>query len=161
MKRYPVAMAATAAALAGILTFRTTNPSHPLSSTLGVGPRGGGHSSSTSPSSSPTTAVTGGRPGSSTTPRSASATGVSEQYGYGVLSVKVTVKNSKITDVQLSNLQTAESYSQTLAQQVVPYLRRQVLAAQSSHINGISGATYTSEAYALSVQSALDRLHFT
>jgi uncharacterized protein with FMN-binding domain len=38
-------------------------------------------------------------------------------------------------------------------------LRREVLAAQSAHINGVSGATYTSEAYAYSVQAALDRLH--
>jgi uncharacterized protein with FMN-binding domain len=86
------------------------------------------------------------------------ALGTSEQYGYGVLAVKVTVRGSRITDVSVARLQTAEQYSQRLAQQVIPVLRNEVLSAQSTHINGISGATYTSEAYAYSVQSALDLL---
>jgi uncharacterized protein with FMN-binding domain len=90
-----------------------------------------------------------------------SATGASEQYGYGVISVTVTVDNQRITNVSVANLQVAESYSQSIAQQVIPMLKRQVLAAQSPNINGISGATYTAEAYATSVQSALNKLHFS
>jgi uncharacterized protein with FMN-binding domain len=39
-------------------------------------------------------------------------------------------------------------------------LRNEVLAAQSANINAVSGATYTSQAYALSVQAALDKVHF-
>jgi uncharacterized protein with FMN-binding domain len=35
-----------------------------------------------------------------------------------------------------------------------------VLSLQSARINGVSGATYTSEAYAMSLQSALNKLHF-
>jgi uncharacterized protein with FMN-binding domain len=34
-----------------------------------------------------------------------------------------------------------------------------VLAARSARINAVSGATYTSQAYADSIQSALDKLH--
>ena len=90
--------------------------------------------------------------------RSRTAVGTNEQYGYGTLAVKVTVRAGRITDVSVANLQTAEQYSQSLAQQVIPMLRNEVLSAQSAHINGISGATYTSEAYAYSVQSALDHL---
>ncbi len=62
-------------------------------------------------------------------------------------------------EVGVANLQTAESYSQSLAQQVIPILRNEVLAAQSAKVNVISGATYTSEAYLYSLQSALDQLH--
>jgi uncharacterized protein with FMN-binding domain len=87
------------------------------------------------------------------------AVGRSEQYGYGVLAVKVTVTGTRITSVVLSQLQTADQYSQQLAVQVIPMLRSQVLAAQTARINGVSGATYTSEAYATSIQSALDKLH--
>jgi uncharacterized protein with FMN-binding domain len=167
MKRYPVVIAATLTGLAGILSFHTSNSSGPLSNDLAVGPTGAASTATTGPPHR--TPVTGGTPGSAPPPTSTSvpstsgtlsATGANEQYGYGVLSVKVTVKDSKIVDVAVSNLQTAETYSQSLAQQVVPYLRRQVLSAQSAHIDGISGATYTSDAYALSVQSALDQLHF-
>jgi len=58
----------------------------------------------------------------------------------------------------VANLQTAESYSQQLAQQAVPMLQSEVLSAQSAQISAISGATYTSQGYAASVQSALDQL---
>ncbi len=88
------------------------------------------------------------------------ATGPIEQYGYGELTARVTVSAGRITDVQLPVIRTAEQYSQQLASQVIPLLRREVLAAQSANINAVSGATYTSQAYALSVQAALDKLHF-
>jgi uncharacterized protein with FMN-binding domain len=87
-----------------------------------------------------------------------SATGRLEQYGYGQLSVRVTMSGGKITHLSVASLQTADTYSQQLAAQVIPILQREVLSAQSARINGLSGATYTSEAYAYSVQSALDKL---
>ncbi|MCL6091618.1 MAG: FMN-binding protein [Actinobacteria bacterium] len=89
----------------------------------------------------------------------ASAVGASEQYGYGVLSVKVTAEGGHITDVRVANLQTAESYSQMIAREVIPMLRQEVLKAQGVQVNFISGATYTTEAYLLSVQSALKKLN--
>lgn len=105
---------------------------------------------------------------STTTPKAAStgssgpvsAIGAAAQYGYGVISVKVTVTGSKITDISVASLQTAESYSQQIANQVIPTLRGEILKAQSLKVYGISGATYTSDAYAQSVQSALTKLHF-
>jgi hypothetical protein len=89
----------------------------------------------------------------------ASAVGQNEQYGYGVLSVKVTVSGRRIVDVSVVNLQTAEQYSQSLAQQVIPMLRHEVLSSQTTQVYAVSGATYTSEAYLYSAQSALDKLH--
>ena len=86
-------------------------------------------------------------------------TGVVEQYGYGELSVTVTVRGNKITDVTVPVLRTAEPYSQQLATQVLPTLKSEVLAAHSARINAVSGATYTSQAYADSIQSALDKLN--
>jgi uncharacterized protein with FMN-binding domain len=86
-------------------------------------------------------------------------TGPTEQYGYGELAVRVTVDGSRITDVTVPVLQTAEQYSQNLAEQTIPELKSQVLAADSAGINGVSGATFTSRAYAESVQAALDKLH--
>jgi uncharacterized protein with FMN-binding domain len=57
-------------------------------------------------------------------------------------------------------LKTAEQFSQQLAVQAIPVLRNEVLSAQSARIQAVSGATYTSEAYAQSVQAALDKAHF-
>ncbi len=88
------------------------------------------------------------------------ATGAMEQYGYGELAVRVTVHGNRITGITVPAIRTAEQYSQQLATQVIPMLKSQVLAADSARINGVSGATYTSEAYAYSLQSALDKLHF-
>lgn len=88
-----------------------------------------------------------------------SATGALEQYGYGELDVKVTVRGSRIADISVPTIRVAEPYSQRLADQVIPMLKSEVLSVQSGQINGVSGATYTSEAYAMSLQSALDKLH--
>ena len=87
------------------------------------------------------------------------ATGKLIQYGYGELSVTVTVQGSQITGVSVPVLRTAEPYSQQLAAQVLPMLKHEVLAVHSDRISAVSGATYTSQAYAYSIQSALDKLH--
>ena len=88
-----------------------------------------------------------------------SATGAAEQFGYGVLDVKVTVSGTRITDVSVPTLEVAEYTSQQICDQAIPLLRSEVLTAQSARIDGVSGATYTSEAYAASLQAALDALH--
>jgi uncharacterized protein with FMN-binding domain len=86
-------------------------------------------------------------------------TGALVQYGYGELSVTVTARGNQITGVSVPVLRTAEPYSQQLATQALPALKSEVLAAHSARINAVSGATYTSQAYADSIQSALDKLH--
>lgn len=88
-----------------------------------------------------------------------SAVGASENYSYGVLSVAVTVRGNRIENVTIKGLHAPAQYSQQLAAQVIPTLRSEVLSTQSARIYGVSGASYTSQAYALSVQSALDKLH--
>ena len=114
--------------------------------------------SASSPAGSARSAGPAARQGSATG-QARTATGVVVPYGYGELSVAVTVHGNQITAVSVPVLRTAEPYSQQLAQQVIPMLRSEVLAAHSAQIHGISGATYTSEAYARSIQSALDKLH--
>jgi hypothetical protein len=97
-------------------------------------------------------------PGGATGP-ARSAAGAVEQYGYGQLSVTVTVRGNQIVAVSVPVLHTLDPFSQQLAQQAIPMLRSEVLAAHSAQIHGVSGATYTSQAYAQSLQSALDKLH--
>ena len=166
MKRFPVVIGATVAGRAGVLGFH----SRPGTRALPVGSARTAGGGTNTPANTPAnTSVPGAtvpqgagsaQPAPTTAaPAARHATGTAEQYGYGVLSVRVSVDGSRITNVTLAGLQTADTYSTQLADQVVPILRREVLSAQSARINGISGATYTSEAYAASVQSALDRLH--
>jgi len=87
------------------------------------------------------------------------ATGAVVSYGYGQLSVAVTVRGGQIVAASVPVLHTVDPYSQQLAEQVIPQLRSEVLAGRSAQIHAVSGATFTSEAYAQSIQSALDKLH--
>lgn len=143
MRRAPYVAAAAAAGLAGVVGLHSPpRTSLPLPA-LKKG----------SPNVTPTT-FSGTPSGSLQT-----AVGATEQYGYGALSVKVSMRGKQITDVTVASLQTAEPYSQSIATQVIPLLHNEVVSAQSAQINAISGATYTSQAYAYSVQSAIDALH--
>jgi FMN-binding domain len=87
-----------------------------------------------------------------------SAVGPGEQFGYGVLDVKVTADGSRITDVSVPLLQTAEPTSQQISTEAIAMLRTEALSAQGGRIDAISGATYTSEAYIQSLQAAIDKL---
>ncbi|MHB8333531.1 MAG: FMN-binding protein [Acidimicrobiales bacterium] len=115
--------------------------------------------------SAPTTTTTAPKPGAPTTtapagPGQATAIGPLENYSYGVMSVKVVIANHHIVDLRVEKLQTLDSYSQQLASYAVPILKAEVLKAQGIRINAVTGATYTSEAYAYSIQGALDKLRF-
>jgi uncharacterized protein with FMN-binding domain len=87
-------------------------------------------------------------------------TGSVVPYGYGELAARVAISGGRITGVSVPVLKVAEQFSRELADRAIPVLRHEVLAAQSARIQAVSGATYTSEAYAQSVQAALDKAHF-
>lgn len=77
--------------------------------------------------------------------------------GYGPVEVAVTLDGTRIIDVQTLEYPDDDAESVEINDEALPILRQQVLDAQSSDIQGLSGATYTAIGYALSVQSALDR----
>jgi uncharacterized protein with FMN-binding domain len=66
---------------------------------------------------------------------------------------------NRLTDVEAIQLPTGDRRDIQISNYSVPQLRAEALAAQSAHINVISGATYTSDGYAQSLQSALDQLN--
>ena len=146
-------IAGAAAGFAGIVGFHGSGAAAPAA--LGQ-PKPGSAGASAAPSA-PDRTSPAARSGGSGPART--ATGTVEQYGYGELSVTVTARGNQITGVSVPLLRTAEPYSQQLAQQVIPMLRAEVLAAHGAQIHGVSGATYTSVAYVRSIQSALDKLH--
>ena len=84
-------------------------------------------------------------------------TGATEQTQFGDVQVKVTVSGGKITDVSALHLTDREFRSVQISNQAAPILRQEVLSAQTANVDFVSGATYTSDGYLSSVQSALDQ----
>ena len=80
-------------------------------------------------------------------------TGPSVFVSYGNVQVEITVRDGKIVDAQA--LQSPNGRSQRFSDYALPQLRQETLAAQSSSINNISGASYTSYGWYKSLQGAL------
>jgi len=78
---------------------------------------------------------------------------------YGDVQVEVVLSGSRITDVKPLQLPYDRARSQFISDQAAPLLRQEALDAQSAQIDTLSGATYTSEGYAQSLQAALDQAH--
>lgn len=79
------------------------------------------------------------------------------QTPFGPVQVQITVQGRKI--INAAALQTPQGgRSSWINQQAVPYLIQETLAAQSANIQGVGGATYTSEGWAQSLQAALAQI---
>jgi uncharacterized protein with FMN-binding domain len=71
--------------------------------------------------------------------------------------VAAVLNGTRIVDVKALQLPHDRARSQEISSQAAPLLHDEVLQAQSARIDTIGGATYTSDGYARSLQSALDR----
>ncbi|MFF3331975.1 FMN-binding protein [Streptomyces sp. NPDC002888] len=88
---------------------------------------------------------------------SGTVTGSAEQTQYGVVQVRLTVSNGKITQAETVQAPKGGRSDQITADSV-PKLNQAAVAAQSAQIDAVSGATYTSAGYKKSLQSALDQM---
>jgi len=99
----------------------------------------------TAPTAAPTKAPSGATDGS--------FTGDAVTMRYGIVQVKITVQNGKITDAQAVKAPTGSNDRYT--QMAVPRLREQTITAQSANIQGVSGASFTSYGWYTSLVSAI------
>ena len=76
---------------------------------------------------------------------------------YGPVQVQIVVVNNKITNVTALAYPTGSFRTQQISQQAIPYLIQETLAAQSASIQGVGGASYTSQGWINSLQSALTK----
>ncbi|MQY38997.1 Na(+)-translocating NADH-quinone reductase subunit C [Streptomyces sp. RB17] len=84
-------------------------------------------------------------------------TGDATQTQYGTVQVRLTVAGGKITKAEAVQAPKGGLSDQKTAL-AVPKLNQEAVAAQSAQIDAVSGATYTSNGYKKSLQSALDRM---
>ncbi len=166
MRRAPIVIASTVVGIVGLISFNSTAvtlspnslsaatvPTRSTTPTTTIAPRSSG---STPPPTSPTV----GPPTTTAAPAtSRSAIGASTNYSFGVLSVKVSVSGTTITNVSIASIDDGGNpNSQYIDQQSIPMLEQQALRAQSANIQGVSGASYTTAGFQQSLQSALSKL---
>jgi len=84
-------------------------------------------------------------------------TGDTSSTRYGPVQVEITVTGRSISDIRVIQCPTASRRDQMICQQALPYLVNQSLAAQSANVDAVSGATFTSDGYKQSLQSAIDK----
>ncbi|MEU2063540.1 FMN-binding protein [Streptomyces sp. NPDC013455] len=150
-KSHPVrrVVLATAATVSGVVLMLSLKPaSDPAAaSAAGTAPQ----QSAAGRESPQGGAADGARAGSGT------VTGDAVRTQYGAVQVRLTVSDGRITRAEA--VQAPEGgLSAQKTELAVPKLNRQAVAAQSADIDTVSGATYTSEGYRKSLQSALDRM---
>ena len=104
----------------------------------------------------PGTAATATNPPQATGYKNGTYTGPVTNAYYGLVQVQVVIQNGKIADVKFLDYPHDRRTSQEINAQAMPWLTQEAIQAQSANINIISGATLTSEAFANSLQSALN-----
>jgi len=114
-------------------------------SSSGSSSSSGAASSSAAPSSSASSAAT------------TTVTGTAASTRWGPVQVQITVAGGKVTAVKVLEQPDSNGRDQEINAQALPILVQETLKAQSAKIDMVSGATYTSDGYITSLQSALDK----
>ena len=161
MKRVLLSTALTVLGLVALLSFKSRG--HPLgiiggalpSAVLSTSPAASTPTGAPKTSSAPPVP---GATGSTATAPSATQTidGAPVETQYGIVQVRVTLAGSRITNVSFVQLQAFDDRSQQINSYAAPILLQETLAAQSAHVDSVSGASYTSQGYMQTLQSALD-----
>lgn len=156
MQRAPIVLSTTALGLAGVLSYHAATATSAAS--------GVATPATTRTATSPTTttqATTAKATTSASSSKVRTATGSDVSFRYGDLQVKVTMSGTKVTDVQVVQLNVTDPHSDQIDQSALPALQQEAISAGSARISAVSGASYTSAAYEQSLQSAIDKLTST
>lgn len=119
----------------------------PINSSSGAGSTGGGTGGSTGTTGS----------GSSGSTSSSTVTGSVAQTRWGPVQVQVTIASGKVADVTVVRYPNDNPMDEQINSYALPILAQETVDAQSADIDMVSGATYTSQGYLESLQSALDQ----
>lgn len=175
MRKVLLALAATTIGLILLLSYKAHTPSTVSSAVADPNPGATTNSTpdtgaTTAPGTTGTTGTTGST-GSAATSSPAATTGTVSNSGtksgtytgdaetsqFSTIQVQVTVTSSKITAINVVQDSDNEEHSAQIDGYAIPILKSEALSAQSANIDSVSGATYTSQSYTASLQSALDK----
>ncbi len=145
MRRVILAVTGTVAGLVALLSFRSHVPSVPVAASGTSGNTGASAGGAGQPA-----------PSASLAAGERAIDGNVANTAYGPVQVQVLVKNSKIVTVNILEQPSSTAHDLQIGQFAFPQLIHETLTAQSGRIDAVSGATYTSQGYIQSLQSALD-----
>ncbi len=160
MKKIVYAILATLSGLVLLFSYRTSLPEDQASAatdTATAAARTATAPTATTPTTTPRATATAAAPTPSATASSGTGladgtyTGAAADTRYGAVQVQITVAGGVITDVQ------SNGRDRQINQSALPRLISETKAAQSAAIDMVSGATYTSDGYIASLQSAIDQ----
>lgn len=153
MRRVLAAVAATVIGVYWVVTFKVTPAPIDLPVVSVPSPRVTVPPGRTAqPTARPTTPPTGAGLSGGTP-----FTGSTVETQFGPVQVQIAMTGGTLVDVQALQLPSDRSRSARISQYSAPILRSEAIQAQSARVDIVSGATYTSRAYALSLDSALKR----
>ena len=84
-----------------------------------------------------------------------SYTGSPADAYYGTVQVKAVIQGGHIADVQFLQYPSDRANSRYINGQAMPLLTQEAIQAQTAQVDGVSGATFTSQAFQQSLASAL------
>jgi uncharacterized protein with FMN-binding domain len=121
------------------------------SSTSGSGGTG------TTSSGSGNSGSSGNAGGNSGSTKTSTVTGSVVQTQWGPVQVQITVRGGTITTVKVLQYPSGNQRDVEIANYALPILIQETTQNQSAQIDMVSGATFTSDGYIQSLQSALDQ----
>ena len=89
--------------------------------------------------------------------RDGSFTGTAFDAYFGLVQVRANVQNGILVSVDVLDYPDHQRTSRSINRQALPLLQSEVISAQGTRVNIISGATLTSKAYLRSLKSALSK----
>src|SRR6478735_4539104 len=171
MKKIIYALLATVSGLVLLFSYRTSLgeeiPATAMSDagTTGTSSSGASESGSSGTGSTGSSSTGSSSTGSSSSGSSSSGSGLSDgsytgqavNTRFGPVQVQITVSGGSITDVTVPEYPNSNGRDQQINGYALPQLVSETLSAQSANIDMVSGATYTSDGYLQSLQSAIDQ----
>ncbi len=148
LRRNVIVAASTTAAVALLLSYHTSLDSGGALASVATPAAAVGTSASAAPAATGTASSAAG---------STTVTGDSVDTRFGPVQVEITVQDGRIVAADAVVSPDGDGRSVDINARAVPLLDQQAVAAQSAGIDGVSGATYTSNAYVQSLQSAIDQ----
>jgi uncharacterized protein with FMN-binding domain len=108
----------------------------------------------TTPRTSPSS-----RPTQSAAPKTVTVNGAAVDTDYGPVQVQISLRGSKIISATAIAYPQESGRDMEINSYAIPILQQDTVTKQSAQVDTVSGATYTSDGYRQSLQSALDAAH--